>query len=352
MFLNMSLPRLSSLRSILALSLLNSGIIGGGGPVGFVDWCCGSCCSLTFVNSMLVRLDNGDRGALPFIMLPPELARPSPFSPRNLRNQPLERRALRSSIILPLLRLSGRIILPGTSVELLELASWPSLLSASAYAVLSRFRLKRRRILPGREDGVGEDGTSSAERLRPPCAAVARDGEMEESTLALDFLSMEDSSCGSSAMGDGRGGGIFVPSVREVNLKLRAGSSKGLPFAVTVVDPFVLAGIAATEDMWERRIEVLTQGRAARDGMMRSEDDQWATGPKKRSSLWRIGRIQMRCCRFFSDPVWKVSEYCMDKDASILFMRRRPSETCMRWAKTWTPFGRQYSVISMMEMGF
>lgn len=63
------------------------------------------------------------------------------------------------------------------------------------------------------------------------------------------FFSPSVGSDGSSAIGDGSGGGMSVPSVNGENLKSSAGSSKRLAaafFTVAVVaDPFVLAGIAA-----------------------------------------------------------------------------------------------------------
>lgn len=153
MLLKRSLPRLPpSPTSILASSSPSSGIMGGGGPFGF----------LASSNIRLERFVSGE----PPLMLMAELARPSPEpTPRNRRNHPLERLARRSSMMLMSLRLSGRMMLAAAAAWMSPLAALASA-SPLAYAVFRRFRLKRRLMLPGR-DSVGDAGISSAERFRP-----------------------------------------------------------------------------------------------------------------------------------------------------------------------------------------
>lgn len=125
MFLNRSpLKPVSSLMSSLDLISLSSGIIGGGGPMSFFS-------SVGEVTIRLARL----------------------LSLLNRLNHPLVRFAFRLSAMLVAARLGGRP---------------PSPSSPFAYALFRRFRLNRRRILPGRCDSVGDDGLSSAALLSAP----------------------------------------------------------------------------------------------------------------------------------------------------------------------------------------
>lgn len=76
---------------------------------------------------------------------------------------------------------------------------------------------------------VGDEGrgTSSADLLLPLALVTA--GDVWVPLVAVEDL-VASSAAGfgvagfSSSMGDGRGGGISVPSVREPNLRSRAGS--------------------------------------------------------------------------------------------------------------------------------
>lgn len=189
MFLNKSLPKSSSsLVSDFVFSAASSGIIGGGGPDGFFSSVAG-----------------GESGAACLLSLL-----------RNLLNQPLVRLILRESATLAPPRLGGRVLL------------LPS--SPSTYAAFRSERLKRRRMLPGLVDKVGDAGLSSAGRLTP--AVVVETLGKTPSSLPLGFLF--PSSLGvsggvgpaSSCIGDGKGAGMFVPSVKEPNLNSNAGSSK------------------------------------------------------------------------------------------------------------------------------
>jgi len=116
----------------LVFSSLSSGIMGGGGPIGFFSSVAG-----------------GERGIAVLLLL--VLGALSLL--RNRPNQPLDLFAFRESATLLPLRLCGR----------------PSWLGSSplAYAVFNRPRLNRRRILPGRFDSVGDAGPSSARLLEP-----------------------------------------------------------------------------------------------------------------------------------------------------------------------------------------
>lgn len=97
-------------------------------------------------------------------------------------------------------------------------------------------------MLPCRLDGGGDRGASSAGRLVPAAAIVplvffswpSDDPFAGFATSPVDwaaFLLSLDSAVGvlggvgTSWTGEGRGAGMSVPSVREPNLKLRAGSS-------------------------------------------------------------------------------------------------------------------------------
>lgn len=185
-------------------SSFSSGIMGGGGPVGFFSSVAG-----------------GERGVTGLLGAGSVL--------RSRPNQPLDRLAFRESAALVPLRLWGR-------------PSWA--LSFVLYAVFKRFRLNRRRMLPGRFDKVGDAGPSSARRLVP--AVKMLDGwefgdTVFDFPLAAAFAPSFDCApfgvsggveAASSCIGDGSGGGMSVPSVREPNLRSRAGSSKRLALAV------------------------------------------------------------------------------------------------------------------------
>lgn len=112
----------------------------------------------------------------------------------------------------------------------------------------SRFLLSRRLRLP-RDDRVGDEGISSAARFTPPVIVVVWTvsdwGEVFVTTAwpfpaPLDsFFSTQTSAAvgvlggvGTSCTGDGIGGGILVPSVREPNLKSNAGNWKRLVVVV------------------------------------------------------------------------------------------------------------------------
>ncbi len=232
MFLNRSFPNPElSLRSRLDLSSLSSGIIGGGGPISFFS-------------------SVGDAR-----LTPPRLL----SLLRSLLNQPLDRFALRPSTTLAPPRLCGRI------------ASAPS---PSAYALLRRFRLNSRRILPGRLDSVGDAGLSSAGRLipdtdTPEIADFGEAGSVVPFAARRPFFVSCFSPFGVSggvgtvlSTGEGGGGGMSVPSVSEPNLKSRTGSSKRLAGTVPVgfaVVEFVLDGMIAV--WWARRGVVWASGR-------------------------------------------------------------------------------------------
>lgn len=206
-FLKKSPPKvLSAWIPSFVFSSVSSGIMGGGGPIGFFS-----------------SVTGGETGVMGL------LGAGSVF--RNRPNQPLDRLAFREST-LPPLRLWGR-------------PSWA--LSFVLYAVFNRFRLNRRRILPGRFDKVGDAGPSSARRLVP--AVKMLDG-WELGDTVFDFpLAATFAPCfactpfgvsggvgaASSCIGDGSGGGMSVPSVREPNLRSRAGSSKRLALAALLV---------------------------------------------------------------------------------------------------------------------
>lgn len=134
--------------------------------------------------------------------------------------------------------------------------------SPSWYEVLRAFLLNIRLMLPGRML-VGEVGESVAGRLVPARVACAGTGLGEGSRLTFAFFPLLTGALAASPIssidfvgvivllgvvagagaaaskgGEGGGGGISVPSVREPNLKLRAGSSKRFP-----VVPLEVAGI-------------------------------------------------------------------------------------------------------------
>lgn len=141
MFLNRSAPRLppSPERSTLDPRALNSGIIGGGGPVDFRTVVEGLVFSEE-TNIRLVRLDS------------------SPSEPLKRRNHPELRLDCLSVAMLALLWLMGL----GTKDS-------PKVGSPLAYkASFSRLRLNKRLMLAGPLDELGEPGTAaSAERFRP-----------------------------------------------------------------------------------------------------------------------------------------------------------------------------------------
>lgn len=100
-------------------------------------------------------------------------------------------------------------------------------------------------MLPGRADKVGEAGLSSAGRFTPAVVAMGGTGAAAAAAAAaaavvlpFDLTASFGVSGGvgtaSSRIGEGRGGGMSVPSVSAPNFRSRAGSSKRLvavPFA-------------------------------------------------------------------------------------------------------------------------
>lgn len=159
---------------------------------------------------------------------------------RNRPNQPLERRALRESMMLLPPRLCGR-------------PSW-SAASPWWYVVWRRPRLKRRRMLPGRLDVVGEAGPSSARRLVPDswdCGEVVGALPLLVAlvpagcVLPVAGVSGGVGPASSSSIGDGRGGGMLVPSVSEPNCRSRDGSSKRMLLAVSAGAAVVVFGCNA-----------------------------------------------------------------------------------------------------------
>jgi hypothetical protein len=102
-------------------------------------------------------------------------------------------------------------------------------------------------------DNVGELGRSSAARFVPAVAVCSAAGAGDAvSVVPLAFAAPFSDFAGGSAFfsftGDGGGGGIFVPSVNEANLKSSAGNSNRLPatpFAAFVAGGDVRPGIAS-----------------------------------------------------------------------------------------------------------
>lgn len=187
--------------------------MGGGGPIGFFSSVAGG-----------ERGVAGVWGTLSLL--------------RNLPNQPLVRFAFRESMTLWPPRLWGR----------------SPLSSPLVYAEFIRPRLNRRRMLPGRLDSVGDAGPSSRRRLVP---AVEMLDTWEWGDAAFGFplaapvppcfccLSPGESGgvgAASSCIGDGRGGGMSVPSVKDPNLRLSAGSSNRLAVGGPVGATAVLVG--------------------------------------------------------------------------------------------------------------
>ncbi len=237
MFLKRSEPKLpSSSTSIFDLSSVSSGIMGGGGPAGR---------GFSVIVAGTTMLD---------------LLLPADSLLRNRLNQPLDRLDFLDSEKLPLLRDSG-LSTPLTA---------PS--SPLAYALCSRVRLNSRRMLPGRFDRVGDAGDSSAERFVPagPVVEMVRVRfEAGDDVSSLPFAVDLASAAGAvssfffsttaaaglgaagafSCTGEGRGGGMSVPSVRDANLKSRAGSSNRFPVAA----PFL---VAMVQEWAEGRVAV------------------------------------------------------------------------------------------------
>lgn len=193
MFLKRSSPKLpcSPSRSTLDPSALNSGIMGGGGPLDLGLEMAGLSFSFSFeVESLLGRVLSAASWEL-----------------RKRRKKPEARLDCFSVVTLALLRLVGRL---------------SGLLRACTPA--------SRRMLPCPvliEVGEPGRGTTSADRLAPLALGTA--GEVWVPLVAVeDLVSSAAAGFGvsgfSSSVGDGRGGGISVPSVREPNLRLRAGS--------------------------------------------------------------------------------------------------------------------------------
>lgn len=259
----MSLKRSpSKLLSFLIPSLLfislSSGIIGGGGPVGFFSSVAG-----------------GERGVADLLVLL------SLFSKRP--NHPLARLDFFESETLLPPRLLGR------PFPVLSFFSFPLVCPG-----FSSVRLNRRRMLPGRLDKVGEAGTSSARRLVPATEML---DELDLGDTASGFPSPSAfpfCSCplltsgvsggvgaGFSSTGEGTGGGISVPSVREPNLKSRAGSSNRLaevaPPGVEVV-VLVCDGIVDAVKVQRSTNDRRSVGRARAVGVskgVRSERRGW-----------------------------------------------------------------------------
>jgi hypothetical protein len=119
----------------------------------------------------------------------------------------------------------------------------------SLYAELSVFLLKRRRMLPWRDERAGESGMCSSvgdlDAVRTCClgseaVAAAEEDAPLVAVAASSVLGPSSDGVrggvGTLSTGDGCGGGMFVPSVRE-NLKSSTGSSKrrALDFGFIVV---------------------------------------------------------------------------------------------------------------------
>lgn len=210
MFLKRSSPKLpcSPSRSTLDPSALNSGIMGGGGPLDLGLEIGGFSFSFD-VESLLGRMLSVASWEL-----------------RKRRKKPEARLFCFSVVMLALLRLVGRL---SGFLRACTPAS-PAAVSPLAKAESSRLRLNKRRMLPCPvliEVGDPGRGTSSADRLLPFALVAA--GEVWVPLVALEDLAASPAAgCGvsgcSSSMGDGRGGGISVPSVREPNLRSRAGN--------------------------------------------------------------------------------------------------------------------------------
>lgn len=209
MFLKRSSPKLpcSPSRSTLDPSALNSGIMGGGGPLDLGLEMGGF--SLSFdVESLLGRLFSV-----------------ASWEPRKRRKKPEARLDCFSVVMLALLRLVGRL---SGLLRACTPAS-PAVVCPLAKAESSRLRLNKRRMLPCPvliEVGDPGRGTSSADCLFPLALVAA--GEVWVPLAAVGLAASPAAGCGvsgcSSCMGEGRGGGISVPSVREPNLRSRAGS--------------------------------------------------------------------------------------------------------------------------------
>lgn len=208
MSLNRSEPRLppSSPKSTLDPRLLNSGSFGGGGPDGLAGM---EGNGFVFSEETKMRLERLDS---------------TPSDPRRRRNHPEVRFGWPSVAMLALLRLTGR-----GNMEAESPVVGPPLAYTASF---SRLRLNKRRMLAGPLVETGELGAMawSADRFRPlrwtsgvvwvPLLVAA--GLARPST---GFCSSEGSSC----IGEGNGGGMSVPSVREPNLRSRAGSWNLVP---------------------------------------------------------------------------------------------------------------------------
>ena len=169
----------------------------------------------------------------------------------HLPNQPLDRFAFRESTTMWPLRLCGRS---------------PLLLSSALYAEFIRPLLNRRRMLPGRLDSVGEAGPSSRRRL-VPAGEMLDTWEWGDVAFGLPlaapvpccFCCLSPGVSGgvgtaSSCIGDGSGGGMSVPSVKDPNLRSRAGSSKRLGLVAPVGATVALAVVDIA--MLSRNVEV------------------------------------------------------------------------------------------------
>lgn len=110
--------------------------------------------------------------------------------------------------------------------------------------------LRYRRILP-RDECVGDNGGSSVDLSVCPAETVVKDSPSKATGMALVVVSLAGTALaggGSSSIGEGKGGGMLVPSVKEPNLKLRAGSSNRF-VAAGLFAEFVFAPLVALDAM-------------------------------------------------------------------------------------------------------
>ncbi|KAL2260814.1 hypothetical protein VTK26DRAFT_5074 [Humicola hyalothermophila] len=194
--------------------------MGGGGPAGNF--------------STVGAGETGETGLLAMLMLLWSLLRSRP-------NQPLDRFDLRESATLLPPRLGGRF------------PSWPA--PSPACPGFRRVRLNRRRMLDGRLDTVGDAGPSSSARLLLPVTEPFDKSDSGDAASGLSLAASAPSGCcpfsvcgvsggvgaASSCTGDGRGGGMSVPSVREPKENSSAGSSKRLFLPVFVAMVVIVA---------------------------------------------------------------------------------------------------------------
>lgn len=207
MSLNKSAPRLppSSPRSTLEPRLLNSGSLGGGGPEALAAIGVDGFVFSDEMKMRLVRLDS------------------RPSDPRRRRNHPEVRLGWPSVAMLALLWLMGLGNMAASPIE------WARLACTAPFRLL---RLNKRRMLAGPLVETGEPGAIvwSGARFRP---FRWTSGVVWVPLLVAEGLTRSSAGCdfsdGSSCMGEGSGGGMFVPSVSEPNLRSRAGSWNLVP---------------------------------------------------------------------------------------------------------------------------